>query len=552
MSNMETTYFDLGTHTRVVTTTSPEAQRWFDRGLVWLYGFNHEESIACFERALEADPRCAMAHWGIGYAAGPNYNDPWPEDPDGVLVMLEPAHRWSQSALAELAGASHVERALILALAERYPSATADTECSVWSDRYANAMRDVYQANSDDLDIAALFAEALMNRTPWAMWDLASGQPAVGADTLEARAVLEGALSTPAGRTHPGVLHMYVHLIEMSPNPEDALRAADQLRGLVPDAGHLEHMATHIDVLCGHYQDVIDSNTTAIAADLRYLDKEGPLNGYSLYRAHNYHFKLYGAMLAGQLEPALQAADEMTATLPVELLEMDGMADLLESFMPLRMHVLIRFGRWEDIIETALPADRDLMSVSTAIIRYAKGVALAATGRIEESEEQREAFRSAVARVPASRMMFNNTCLDILAVAAEMLDGELEYRRGNLEMAFAHLRRSIELDDQLPYDEPWGWMQPTRHAYGALLLEQGEIEAAEAVYRADLGFDTTLPRAYQHPDNVWSLHGLHECLAGLGKQAEADMVRLRLDLALARTDVEINASCYCRLSTGHA
>jgi len=409
----------------------------------------------------------------------------------------------------------------------------------------------VYRDHSDDLDVAALFAEALMNRTPWALWDLDTGRPAVGADTVEARGVLEDALATPAGRVHPGVLHMYIHLIEMSPHPEDALRAADQLRGLVPDAGHLEHMATHIDVLCGHYQDVIDSNAAAILADRRYLDREGPLNGYSLYRAHNYHFKLYGAMLAGQLEPALQVADEMVATLPIELFEMDGMADLLESFMPLRMHALIRFGRWSDIIDAALPADQDLMCVSTAITRYAKGVALAATGRIEESEEQREAFRAAMARVPVSRMMFNNTCLDILAVASEMLDGELEYRRGNLDAAFAHLRRSIELDDQLPYDEPWGWMQPTRHAYGALLLEQDQIEAAEAVYRADLGFDTTLPRAYQHPDNVWSLHGLHECLSGLGKQAEADMVRLRLDLALARTDVEINASCYCRLSAGH-
>ena len=556
---MESTYYDLGSHSRSVSTQSAEAQRWFDRGLVWLYGFNHEESIACFERALEADPGCAMAHWGIGYAAGPNYNDPWPEDRDGILDRLGPAYRASQSALAGLASATNAtdaERALIVALAERYPSvssaeASLVEDCSVWNDRYADAMRSVYRDHGDDLDIAALFAEALMNRTPWALWDLSTGQPANGADTLEARAVLEAALATPAGRSHPGVLHMYIHLIEMSPHPEDALRAADQLRGLVPDAGHLEHMATHIDVLCGHYQEVIDTNSVAIDADRRYLDREGPLNGYSLYRAHNYHFKLYGAMLAGQLEPALDVAEEMVSTLPHELLMMDGMADLLESFLPLRMHVLIRFGKWDDIIETALPADQVLMCVSTAIIRYAKGVALAATGRVDESEAERELFRAAVARVPASRMMFNNTCLDILAVASEMLDGELEYRRGNLDSAFARLRRSIELDDQLPYDEPWGWMQPTRHAYGALLLEQGKIEAAEAVYRADLGFDTTLPRAYQHPDNVWSLHGLHECLTSLGKGAEADMVRLRLDLALARTDVEINASCYCRLGPGH-
>lgn len=547
---MESTYYDLGSHSRKVSTRSVEAQRWFDRGLVWLYGFNHEESIACFERVLESDPNCAMAHWGIGYAAGPNYNDPWPEDSQGVAAMFGPAHRASQSALAAVADATDAEKALIIALAERYPAGARVDDSAVWNDRYANAMRSVYQDHGDDLDVAALFAEALMNRTPWALWDLTTGQPADGSDTLEARAVLEDALATRSGRSHPGVLHMYIHLIEMSPRPEDALRAADQLRGLVPDAGHLEHMATHIDVLCGHYQDVIDTNSTAIVADRLYLDREGALNGYSLYRAHNYHFKLYGAMLAGQIEPALEVADEMVATLPLELLAMDGMADLLESFLPLRMHVLIRFGKWDEIIETAPPEDQNLMCVSTAITRYAKGVALAATGRIDESEDERQAFRAAAARVPASRMMFNNTCLDILAVASEMLDGELEYRRGNVDSAFVHLRRSIELDDQLPYDEPWGWMQPTRHAYGALLLEQGEVEAAEAVYRADLGLDTTLPRAYQHPDNVWSLHGLHECLTGLGKTAEADMIQLRLDLALARTDVEINASCYCRLGHG--
>ena len=547
---MESTYYDLGSHGRTVSTESPEAQRWFDRGLVWLYGFNHEESIACFERALEADPSCVMAHWGIGYAAGPNYNDPWPEDPEDVVARLGPAHRASQSALAGIADATDAEQALIVALVERYPSSAPAGDCALWNDRYADAMRLVYQDHRGDLDIAALFAEALMNRTPWALWDLDTGKPADGSNTLEARDVLEGALATPAGRSHPGVLHMYIHLIEMSPHPEDALRAADQLRGLAPDAGHLQHMATHIDVLCGHYQEVIDTNSAAIVADRLYLDREGPLNAYSLYRAHNYHFKLYGSMLAGQIQPALEVAQEMVATLPPELLAMDGMADLLESFMPLRMHVLIRFGRWDEIIETALPADQNLMCVTTAIIRYARGVALAATGRVDESEAERESFRAAVTRVPASRMMFNNTCLDILAVASEMLDGELEYRRGDFDSAFAHLRRSIELDDQLPYDEPWGWMQPTRHAYGALLLEQGEIEAAEAVYRADLGFDATLPRAYQHPDNVWSLHGLHECLVSLGKEAEADMVQLRLNLALARTDVEINASCYCRLGPG--
>jgi tetratricopeptide (TPR) repeat protein len=214
----------------------------------------------------------------------------------------------------------------------------------------------------------------------------------------------------------------------------------------------------------------------------------------------------------------------------------------------MKMHVLIRFGKWQEIIETPLPEDRELFAFTTALIHYAKGVAYAASGQIAEADEQKALFEDARARVPETRYLFNNACLDILAVAAEMLYGELEYRKGNFEAAFAHLRRSIELDDNLPYDEPWGWMQPTRHAYGALLLEQGRVEDAEAVYRADLGLDGTLARAYQHPDNVWSLHGYHECLVRLGKHDIAQMIKRRLDLAVARADVPIESSCYCRMT----
>ncbi len=544
-------YYDLGSHHRTISTSSPEAQLWFDRGLVWTYAFNHEEAVRCFERAAEHDPGCAMAHWGIAYASGPNYNKPWEAFDDADLNQsVSTSYASTQRALETCSTATSAERALVSALPTRYPSPQPDADCTPWNDDYADAMRAVYRDHGDDFDIAALFAEALMNRTPWELWDLATGEPADGADTTEAREVLEQAMTDPDGRSHPGVLHMYLHLMEMSPHPEVALRAADWLRDLVPDGGHLQHMPTHIDVLCGHYQNVVDSNSSAIRADLAFLEREGAINFYSLYRSHNYHFKLYGAMFLGQYEAAIGAADEMVATLPPELLRVESppMADWLEGFVPMRMHVLIRFGKWDEILETPLPDDPDLYCVTTAMTRYARGVAYAATGRIEAAEAEQAAFRDAVERVPDTRYVFNNTCLDILAIASEMLDGELEYRRGNHEAAFAHLRRSIELDDGLPYDEPWGWMQPTRHAYGALLLEQGRVEEAEAVYRADLGLDDTVPRAYQHPDNVWSLHGFHECLSRLGKDAEARMVALRLDLALARTDVEVSSSCYCRMS----
>jgi tetratricopeptide (TPR) repeat protein len=224
------------------------------------------------------------------------------------------------------------------------------------------------------------------------------------------------------------------------------------------------------------------------------------------------------------------------------------MADWTEGFVPMRLHVLVRFGLWQQIVDEPLPADRDLYCVTTAMLHYAKGVAHAALGDLAAAERQRSLFAEAVARVPDTRYVFNNTCLDVLAVAAEMLNGEIAYRAGAFEEAFAHLRRSVELDDNLPYDEPWGWMQPTRHALGALLLEQGRVDEAEAVYRADLGLDDTLRRPCQHPDNVWSLHGFHECLRRAGKLEEAAIIRPRLERALARATVTIKASCYCRLT----
>ncbi|UFR00292.1 hypothetical protein KBP30_03450 [Streptomyces sp. Go40/10] len=550
--------YDLGGHGRRVTTTSPEAQAWFDRGLTWTYAFNHEEAARCFEAAAAADPGCAMAEWGLAYALGPNYNKPWEFfDEDDLERTVERAHAAVRRAQAKAAGATPVEQALIGALQARYPRASVPDagDCPVWNTAYADSMRAVYRLAGDDPDVAALYADALMNLTPWQLWDIRTGRPARGARTTEARTVLERAIATAAGERHPGLLHLYIHLMEMSPTPEAALSAGDRLRDLVPDAGHLRHMPSHLEVLCGDYRRVVSDNTAAIAADEKFAARAGAMNFYTLYRCHNHHFKIYGAMFLGRFEDALDAAERLEAAVPEELLRVDSppMADWLEGFLAMRVHVLIRFGRWEDVLRLALPADAELYCVTTAMLRYARGVALAATGRIGEAERERELFREAAARVPATRMLFNNTCTDILAIAAHMLDGELEYRKGAYEAAFAALRRSIELDDGLPYDEPWGWMQPTRHAYGALLLEQGLVEQAEAVYHADLGLDDTLPRPLQHPGNVWALHGLHECLVRLGRQAEARLVAQQLKFAAAVADVEIEASCFCRLQTsGHS
>ncbi|MHC8420435.1 hypothetical protein ACH121_11510 [Streptomyces sp. NB004] len=545
-------YYDLGVHGRPVTTSSPEAQRWFDRGLVWTYAFNHEEAVACFEAAAAADPDCAMAQWGIAYALGPNYNKPWDAfDAEELTRAVDRTHAAVELAHEKAARATPVERALIGALRARYPQASAVEDCSVWNAPYADSMRAVYELAPDDLDVATLYADALMNLTPWQLWDLRTGLPAEGARTLAAKDVLDRALAAEGGLDHPGVLHLYVHLMEMSATPEAALSVADRLRGLVPDAGHLLHMPSHLEVLCGDYRRVVSDNSAAIAADEKYRARAGAMNFYTLYRMHNYHFRIYGAMFLGQYRVALDTAAALEASVPEELLRVQSppMADWLEGFLAMRVHVLIRFGRWADALALPMPADPDLYCVSTAMLHYARGVALSATGRTAEAEAERVLFRDAVARVPDTRMLFNNTCADILAIASAMLDGELEYRKGDYAASFAALERSIALDDALPYDEPWGWMQPTRHAYGALLLEQGRDAEAEAVYRADLGLDDTLPRPLQHPGNVWALHGLHECLVRLDRPGEARIVARQLRLATALADVPVEASCYCRLDT---
>jgi tetratricopeptide (TPR) repeat protein len=544
-------YYDLGSYTRKITTAVPETQLWFDRGLNWLYGFNHAEAIACFKKALEHDPGCAMAYWGISYAAGPNYNLPWYRyDPAGKAAALAAAYDAMQGALARAERASPVEQALIRALPARYPQSKPIEDQAPWDAAYADAMRRVFHAHRDDLEVREVFVEAIMNLTPWKMWDLKTGGVAEGAGTLEAMEVLESAFRDfSAAWDHPGLLHLYVHLMEMSPFPQRALRAGDRLRDLAPDAGHLIHMPTHIDVLCGHYRDVLVYNQKAIVADRKFLAREGALNVYALYRTHDYHFAIYGAMFLGQYGPAMAAAQELIDTTPEELLRIPSppMADFVEGYLPMKQHVLIRFGKWHEIIAQELPRDRELFCSTTAMMLYAQTVAHSALGHVAEAEATRVAFLEAKQRVPESRLVHNNTVRDLLEIAQAMLEGELEYRRGYHEVAFAHLRRSVELDDALPYDEPWGWMQPTRHALGALLLEQGRVAEAEAVYRSDLGLDGKLSRACQHPDNLWSLHGLHECLTRRGEKVEAGLIKQRLDLALARSEVPVKASCFCRM-----
>lgn len=547
--------FYLGTHTKQISTTSSEAQYWFNLGLNWCFGFNHEEGVKCFEKALEHDPECVMAHWGAAYGSGPFYNNVWRQFSEHEATTATSfCFHHIQQARAFAATATVLENDLVEALAQRFqkPHSVSGEEFDRWDNDYANAMRRVYFANKDDNDVAAIFAEAVMTRTPWRLWNVKMGIPNRDADTLEALEVIERAIAIrdAEGRPqHPAILHMHIHVTEMSNEPERSLRAADILGTLCPDAGHMNHMPGHTYVLCGEYEKAKTASEKAIVSDNKYVDYAGAFNFYTTARCHNLHLMMYACMFLGQFEPAIAAAEQMCATLSKDVLSMPDRPQLaitMEGYYSMKMHVLVRFGRWQEIVDTPMPEDPVLYCVSTAMHHYAKGVAHAALKNIVQAEEQKDLFHSVVARIPENRKFFNNTAQSILSVGEKMLEGELEYHKGNYETGFAALRESVTRDDNLEYTEPWAWMHPPRHALAALLAEQGQFEEAEEVYRTDLGLNNCLQRCAQHPDNVWALNGLVECLHRLGKTEELPKYEAKLAAAMGKTDVPITSSCLCR------
>lgn len=514
--------FEIGAVHREVTTSSEDAQLWFDRGLALCFGFNHEEAVRCFDHAIAADPDCAMAFWGKAYALGPNYNAPEMEPP-----AIEQAREAIRAAQALTAGCSEVELALIDALASRYGSPDPEHRRRL-DHAYADAMRSVHAAFPDDADVAALTAEALMQLAPWKLWSPQGEESPVTADV---RDVLEPALRR--WPDHPALCHLYIHAMEAGPLVAEALPAAQRLEGLVPGSGHLIHMPSHAYVWTGRYADVVRVNVKAVAVDDAFVEYAGRENFYTLYRLHNFHFVAYGSMFEGQREQALRYSRRLVQEIPESLLL--AIPDFLDVFTATPYHVMVRFGMWEDIL--AEPEPQGDLCAARAVWRYARGVALAAQGRVEEALAEQEAFLAARAAVPDSRLLFNNPVHGILAVAEAVLAGEIEYRRGNVDAAFAHLRRAVELDEQLNYDEPWGWMEPARHPLGALLTEQGRFDEAIEVYQRNLA---------RYPENGWALHGLAECLRATGRADEAAAVEARFAKAWARADTEIPGSCYCR------
>ena len=541
--------FDLNTWTRRITTGSPQAQIWFDRGLAWTYGYNHEEAVFCYRRALEHDPACAMAWWGIAYASGPFYNRPWIRfSPAEVAATLPICHEAATRALALSDGSTPEEKVLIKAIQLRFPQSGAATqdELARWHDAYTDAMRAVHYRFPADRDIAALFVEAAVTRTPRKLWDIRTGAPMPGSDIVECREVLERALGQ--GGPHPGLLHMYLHAMEMSQTPENALPAADLLRDLARDEGHFHHMPAHIYVQCGDYAQAVTVGKTAVAVDDRYLAARGAANFYTTARCHDLHLLMFSAMMLGHYGEAIHAADRICTTATPELIggSFPFMAAILDGYSAMRTHVQVRFGKWHDLVAEPAPETPELTPIRVAMHAYGQGVANAALGRIEAAQQAQRRLERAMADIPSDAIFLSNPIIDMLAVGAAMLEGELEYRRRNHDQAFRALRLAAERDDNLAYTEPWAWMHPPRHALGALLAEQGRMGVAEEVFRADLGLNGEVARCTQHPDNVWALSGLLECLKARGDSTEAAIIAQKLKIAQARTDFPVTVACCCR------
>jgi tetratricopeptide (TPR) repeat protein len=511
---------------------------------------------------LSFDPGCAMAHWGIAYAAGPFYNLTWREH--GAAEAEKAARRgYGHVRLAREAasGASPAERRLIEALAARYqkPHAVTEKEFEQWDEAYAAEMRRVYYEFPHDQDVMALFVEALMMRTVRRLWNLKTGTPAPNSYVLEALGICERAIALADkadSAPHPAILHLHIHLLEMSTMPERALRSAHRLGGMCPDAGHLNHMPAHIYVLCGMYEEAKSASVKAVRADDLYLARtDTPGYNYLLACCHDLHLMMFACMFLGQSKPALRAADKIRGFAAREIIALPDRPKLtqtMEGYYAMKSHVLVRFGRWHEIIDEPMADDAALYVLTTAMQHYAKGVAHATVRDFAAADRQRELFYMHLDRIPPERRFLSNPARASLAVGAALLDGELAYHKGRHEEAYRQLRRAVELDDNLSYTEPWAWMHPPRHALAALLLDQGHVCEAEQVYRDDLGLSGTVQRCVQHPDNVWALHGLAECLTRRGEPDELPGVRVRLRAALAKADVPISSSCLCRTSMQQA
>ena len=513
----------LGDFHRKATTSSAQAQKFFDQGMRFLWAFNHDEATRSFAKAAELDPRCAICYWGVALSVGPNYNLPMMAEPRAKVAWeaLEQAEKYSSQARP-------AEQALIAALTKRYEGPKVlvpSNEMPVFT-AYANAMKAVAKEFANDLDAQTLYAEAMMNLNAWKLWTL-DGTPAPG--TTEIVAALESVLKRAPG--HPGANHYYIHAVEASPDPARGLAAAQRLRGMMPAAGHLEHMPAHIMQRVGHYEDASEANRKGIAADLAYLAKTKPLDYYNLvYTAHNYLFLAFSAAMEGRSEEALKAArrareivaDDLMATMP-------GMDWAFSE----QYSVLVRFGRWDEMI--AEPAPNPSFKALTGGYLYAKATALAAKGRIAEGKRTVDDLEMLAGQLPNGAAAGFNTATDVLAVGALVAKARIADAEGEPQEAINLLRQAISKEDQLDYDEPADWFFPVRHLLGAELLKAGHAMEAEAVYRADLML---------HPANGWALAGLAAALDKEKKSSAAARAKAEMESAWKNADVKLVSSAF--------
>jgi tetratricopeptide (TPR) repeat protein len=474
----------LGTHHHAVTTSNPEAQKFFDQGLNLIYAFNHDEAVRSFKYAAEVDPNMAMAYWGMALGVGANIN----LDIDAERELI--ADQAIQKALALAPQASAAEQAYIRALAKRY-SNQPDADLYQLAVDYAQAMSNLVKRYPDDLDAATLYAESLMDLHPWQLWSK-DGQPQ--GDTQEIVAILESVLQR--NPQHPGANHYYIHAVEASQHPELALQSAERLETLVPSAGHLVHMPSHIYFRVGDYEKAMRSNQQAIAQDDIYL-RNHPAEGFypQMYYNHNLHFLMIASSMADRYEDALQAADQLVTNAAA----IDPYMPMLEGFLGNKMLIQTRFQDWDAILQTPAP-DTKLLTTN-AIWHFARGMAHAATGNVKDAIQENQALLTATQTIPETATIGFTPANRILNIATKVLNAQIATAQHDYDSAIELLQQAVIAEDALDYVEPPDWYLPTREALGDVLLAKGDYTAAKKVFQEDLK---------KYPHNKRALLGLQK------------------------------------------
>jgi len=496
----------LGDLHHPVSTRNPEAQKFFDQGLRFIYAFNHDEAARSFQHAAELDPKLAMAWWGVAEAVGPNYNDP--ADPD----RFKRAHDAAQKAVDLSSTASASEQAYIQAMAKRFP-ADPNSDLKKAAEDYHDAMRNVSKQFPDDLDAATLFAESGMNLHPWGLWHQ-DGTPEEG--TPEIVATLESVIKRDPN--HLGAIHYYIHSVEASNNPERALAGANKLASLAPNAGHIVHMPAHIYIRTGDYEAAVKTNEQAAEVDRSYIKQTGEQGIYPMmYYSHNLHFVAMCGAMNGRYAEARKNAALLVANVGPHVKEMPP----LEGFMTIPMAVEIRFHQWNEILK--MPAPDPAMKTATVFWHFGRGLALAGTGKIAEAEAEYKIVSGAEAATPPDvifQMPINNKAKDIMKIAEDVMGAKIAMAKKDSANAISMLREAVAIQDKLNYGEPPDWFYPVRENLGGALLMSGDASGEEKVFREDLE---------RNPRNPRSLFGLQQALLQQKREYDAGFVQKQFD-----------------------